>query len=130
MRVGLDTSVVLRLLIGEPRDQAETAADFLDSARRAGDQIVVDDLVVAEAYFALQHHYGVSKALALSSLARMFQAGEIVSSGRAASVLSGSFGSKPGFMDRMIHALYTQNDGEMVTFEKSAGKLAGVRLLQ
>jgi predicted nucleic acid-binding protein len=130
MRIGLDTSVVLRLLVGQPQDQAAVARDLLESVRRAGDQVVVDDLVVAEAYFALQRHYGVPKSVALSALRRMFEAGEVLSTGHAASVLSGSHGSKPGFVDRMIHAAYTKGGGQMATFEKSAGKLPGVKLLK
>ena len=58
MKAGLDTSVVLRLLLGQPADQAARAVAFLDELSRGGHHAVVSDLVVAEAYFALQHHYG------------------------------------------------------------------------
>ena len=50
MAIGLDTSVVLRLLIGEPRAQAEVARRRIERALVAGEKVVVTDLVVAEAF--------------------------------------------------------------------------------
>ena len=131
MKVGLDTSVVLRLLVGAPKDQWQRAIDLLEALARKGDEPVVSDLVVAETYFALQHHYGVPKNEALQVLRRMFAEGEIVSSGSAAEVLvkSGLATAKLGFVDRMIHSTYKQLGGVMVTFEQSAKKLPSVRVL-
>lgn len=132
MKVGLDTSVVLRLIVGQPENQTRVAVAFLDEIRRAGQQAVVDDLVVAEAYFAAQYHYGVPKASTLATLHRMFQAGEIIATGQAARILPmpGLASSKPGFVDRLIHASYTASGETMATFEKAAGKLARVRVLK
>jgi predicted nucleic acid-binding protein len=132
VKVGLDTSVVLRLIIGQPEDQTRVAISFLDEIRRAGHQAVVNDLVIAEAYFAAQYHYGVPKAAALAALHRMFQAGEIIATGPAARILSmsGLASAKPGFVDRLIHASYTDSGQTMATFEKSAAKLERVRVLK
>ncbi|HEY5961796.1 MAG TPA: PIN domain-containing protein, partial [Polyangiaceae bacterium] len=129
--VGLDTSVVLRLLVGEPEDQSQKAIAFLEMLARQGKKPVVSDLVVAETYFALQHHYGVPKKDALQALRLMFSEGEIASSGAAAEVLvtSGLASAKPGFVDRLIHRAYTDGGGTMATFESSAKKLPSVRLL-
>ena len=77
MTFGLDTSVLLRLLVGRPPAQTARAVAFLDDVARHGDRAVVSDLVVAETYFALQHHYGVPKAQALSALHQLFAGGEI-----------------------------------------------------
>ena len=131
MKAGLDTSVVLRLLLGQPVDQAARAVAFLDELARAGHQAVVADLVVAEAYFALQHHYGVSKHDALLGLRRLFADGEIKPLGAVAEVLAveGLASAKPGFVDRLIHGAYAGAAGEMVTFEKAAAKLKAVRVL-
>lgn len=131
MKTGLDTSVVLRLLLGQPADQAARAVAFLDSLSRGGHQAVVSDLVVAETYFALQHHYGVSKQDALLGLRRLFAAGEIKPLGEAAEVLATDrlASAKPGFVDRLIHGAYANAAGDMVTFENAAGKLKSVRVL-
>ena len=79
--------MVLRLLLGQPREQAVRAVAFLDELAHAEHRAVVSDLVVAEAYFALQHHYGVSKQDALMGLRRLFADGEIEPLGAAAQVL-------------------------------------------
>ena len=131
MKAGLDTSVVLRLLVGQPADQAARAVAFLDELLLGGHDAVVSDLVVAEAYFALQHHYAVSKPDALMGLRRLFADGEIKPLGAVAGVLAadGLAAVKPGFVDRLIHGAYTAATDEMVTFEKAAGKLKSVRVL-
>lgn len=51
MKAGLDTSVVLRLLLGQPADQAARAVAFLDERSRGGHHAAVSDLVVAETGF-------------------------------------------------------------------------------
>ena len=132
MNVGLDTSVLLRLMVGQPEKQTEVAVRFLDDIRKAGHQAVVSDLVAAEAYFAMQYHYGISKASALAALRRMFQAGEVLASGHAGQVLEipSLESAKPGFVDRLIHTAYTSGSGQMATFEKAAGKLPDVMLLK
>lgn len=131
MKVGLDTSVVLRLLLGQPTDQSQRAVAFLEAVTRRGDQAVVSDLVVAEAYFALQHHYEVPKNEALVALRRMFADGEIESQGVATEVLAmeGLASAKPGFVDRLIQGAYISKGGSMATFEKASGKLKSVRVL-
>ena len=131
MNTGLDTSVVLRLLIGKPPEQAEAAVGLLNELRQIGEHAAVSDLVVAEAYFALQFHYGVTKADAIKALSDMFEEGEVVATGQAGKVLTqpGLANAKPGFVDRIIHASYAAGGAAMVTFEKSAGKLSDVRVL-
>ena len=131
MKIGLDTSVVLRLLIGQPADQAQRAVAFLEETARRGDQAVVSDLVVAESYFALQYHYGVPKKQALLALRRMFGDGEIEPQGVASEVLAtdGLASAKPGFVDRLIQGAYVSAGGSMATFEKACGKLKSVRVL-
>ena len=131
MKVGLDTSVVLRLLLGQPADQSQRAVAFLEAVTRRRDQAVVSDLVVAEAYFALQYHYEVPKNEALVALRQMFADGEIESQGVATEVLAmeGLASAKPGFVDRLIQGAYISQGGSMATFEKASGKLKSVRVL-
>ena len=132
MRVGLDTSVILRLLTGEPAAQARSAWQAIVETQSAGGKAVVSDMVVSEAYFALQHHYAVPKGEALAQLRALFVSGDLVAAGCAAAVLAtpGLAGAKPGFVDRMIHAEYVRDFDRMLTFEKAARKLPRTRLLQ
>jgi predicted nucleic acid-binding protein len=131
MKVGLDTSVVLRLLTGQPEDQAERAVAFLDALARRGDRAVVSDLVVAETYFALQHHYHVPKNETIAALRRLFDDGEVESEGVAPEVLAlGRLASaRPGLVDRLIHGGYLTGAGGMATFEKASERLDSVKVL-
>ncbi len=127
---GLDTSFVLRLLLGEPIDQTAKAVEKLDELKGRGDKGAVSDLVVSEAYFALQYHYDVPKQLALNKLREFLQSSEIEATGQSLDVLAQSnLGrAKPGFVDRMIHAEYLQTTSGMLTFEKAAAKLNKVTI--
>ncbi len=128
MTVGLDTSVVVRLLVGEPADQAARAVRLLDDLQRRGDVAAVSDLVVAETYYAIHYHYGVRKTEALRALRSMFDDGEVKSLGVAAEVLetAGLASAKPGFIDRLIHRGYTTTGSRMASFERAAARLGSV----
>ena len=131
MRVGLDTSVVLRLLVGQPKDQTERAVEFLDELSQRGDEPVMSDIVAAEVYFALQHHYGISKRNSLAGMRSLFKSGEIKPLGAVTEVLAinGIASAKPGFVDRLIHAAYLQDAEALATFEKASKKLKSARVL-
>ncbi len=131
MKVGLDTSVILRLLTGEPEEQAKRALDEVQALIQQGSVLLVSDLVVSEVYFALQHHYGVPKSEALTLIDQFLSDSGIQSIGAAATVLAvpNLATAKPGFIDRLIHAEYKSSAPEMLSFEKAAGRLSGVRVL-
>ena len=78
MTFGLDTSVVLRLLTGQPQELAERALARYQEGVAAGDRFCVSDVVAAEAYFALQQHYRKTKGEALTAL-KGFSEGEGIS---------------------------------------------------
>jgi predicted nucleic-acid-binding protein len=130
--VGLDTSVVLRLLAGDPRDLALEALRFLLDRRAAGDRLRVSELVLAESYYALQHHYGVAKRDALIALRQLLATPAIEADGQVAELLatSGLASAKPGFIDRLILGGYLRGGAERVaTFERAAAKLPGALVL-
>jgi predicted nucleic acid-binding protein len=128
---GLDTTTALRLLTGQPPAQAEKAKDFVIRARRAGEKTYVFDLVVAEAYHALQFHYGVPKKVARRQVLAMLSSGLVLpqAGGHAIHALIDAGRGGAGVVDRMIHARYAAADMETVTFDTRLGKLARARLL-
>jgi predicted nucleic-acid-binding protein len=130
--MGLDTSVVLRLLTGEPESLAVLATRRVESRLLRGDTVLVSDLVVSEAYFALQHHYGLSKARALDVLGEFLRQSGIEAVGSAKRILGTAnlAAARPGLVDRLIHAEYQQVADEMLTFEKAAARLPRARVLQ
>lgn len=131
MSAGLDTSVVLRLLVGEPGAQAAKAHVLLDQLTERNEVALISDLVVSEVYFALQYHYQVPKKEALSVLRDFLNSPEIENDGVALNVLAipKLESAQPGFVDRIIHEQYRGSVGEMVTFEKAAKKLPDTTVL-
>lgn len=129
--VGLDTTVVLRLLVGEPEKQAKIAVEALDAISGAGGKMHVSDLVLSETYYALQFHYKVPKEEAIAALRNLTKSEEMECSTIARFVLTQTnlHSANPGFVDRLIHAQYQATGIPMLTFEKAAKKLPDTRLL-
>ena len=131
MRTGLDTSVVLRLLVGEPAAQAAAARSWLTELLKAGHAVVVSDIVIAESYHAMVYHYGFSKKDALAALFKMLVSRTVTATGQAAAVLLEEklATATLGFVDRLIHAGYLASGNQWATFEKGAAKLPKTVLL-
>ncbi len=131
--VGLDTSVVLRLLVGAPADQARAALGFVRQSLAAGRRVVASDLVVSEAYFALHAHYDVPKPEAVAALLEMLRSGLVEpADGPAITRALETATREPaklGFVDRLIHAQYERISATLVTFERAAARLAGTTVL-
>ncbi|MEN9507837.1 MAG: hypothetical protein RLZZ621_400 [Gemmatimonadota bacterium] len=134
--IGLDTSVVLRLLIGEPVAESEAAQALLAEVAAANERCHLHDLVVAESWHALRAHYGVPDVEAARALLLLVDDPVIVASPAARQALAavsnvavGNTGGA-GFMDRLIHAAYEGHGHIFATFDRKAGKLPGARLLR
>ena len=127
----LDTSVALRLLTRDPAPLFKAAAAFLSEQVDQGTPLAVCDLVVAEAYFALQHHYGFPKAEALAAL-RDFAGHpgiEMSPITREILTLPNLATAKPGFVDRLIHGASHAAGQTLVSFEKATRKLPATLVL-
>ncbi len=134
MKVGLDTSVVVRLLTGEPVELAERAlAAVTRITSTEGCLVAVSDLVVAETYYALQFHYRVPKAAALFALRSLLTSPGFAPTRRLTEILETPKleAAKPGFVDRLIRAEYLDSGaGEVLTCEKDAGRLPNMRVIR
>lgn len=133
MTYGLDTSIVLRLLTGEPGELALQAVRRVAALLEQGVECVIGDLVAAEAYYALQFHYKMPKDEALAALLRLGEEGDgLRFSAAAGKVLSvpGLAQANPGFVDRLIHAGYQRDGIVMLTCETAAKKLDGVEVIR
>ncbi len=106
LHAGLDTSVLLRLLVGQPEDQYSTALEFLAGIEEAGGRVLVSNLVIAESYFACQHHYGLGKSDVMAGLHSLLSKPTFLVHPDALELLGreGIGSAKPGFLDRLIHA--------------------------
>ena len=131
MSVGLDTSVVLRLLTGTPPEQAASAGALV---AEADTPVSISDLVIAETYFALRHHYAVPHGSAVRAMAELLADPRIGTPGIGRAVLlettaRGSARTKPGVIDLLIHADYARDGLDLVTFDRELGRVPGVRVL-
>jgi predicted nucleic acid-binding protein len=122
--LGLDTSVVVRLLVGAPERLAKTARRRLERAVEAGEKIFVSDLVIAEAYFALQHHYGIPKLRARALLKQFVESG-VVEADPATITADLSASPGAGLVDRLVHSRYRGLGAATLTFERKQGALEG-----
>ena len=133
MRYGVDTSIILRVLTGKPESLASVVRTRIEGLWLDGVVLDVCDLVVSEAYFALQHSYRLSKASALNALAKLsVHPGFRLSSQVIAALQTPDLATaKPGFLDRVIHDTYvTDDESVMLTCEKDARKLGGVEVVK
>jgi len=132
MKVGLDASVVLRLLLGSPEEQARQAEVFLDSLQKQGHQPVVSDLVVAEVYRRLHYEHRVPPEEIVTALKALFEGGEVKCLGVAVDLLKtgGIAVISPGFLDRLIHRQYQKDAEQMASFDQAAQRLNGVKVLR
>lgn len=127
----LDTSALMRLLVQQPREQYVIASGFLEEKLVNGVLIYVCDLALAEAYFAMQNFYKVTKADAIELLRRFTLIEGITVSPHALQVLSMAnlASAKPGFVDRLIHGVAAEAGQTLVTFEKAGKNLTDTVVL-
>lgn len=129
--ISLDTSCVLRLLVAQPPELFRIASVFLAEQHAAGGGIHVSDLVLTEAYFALQAFYQLSKSEAIDAIVSFGVASGVTLTATAREVLAlpNLASAKPGFVDRLIHGESHAAGHTLVTFEKAAKKLPATLVL-
>lgn len=102
-RFGIDTSVLMRLLTGDPEP------DFVHCVRRLtalledeGAKVLASNQVVGEAYIAVQHHYGVSKPEARATLLDVLRSGLVTPLNGQSALTALETPSGSGLLDRLI----------------------------
>nr|WP_328988130.1 PIN domain-containing protein [Thiorhodovibrio winogradskyi] len=124
--------MVLRLLVQEPKPLYQCASIFLEERCAAGASVLVSDLVLAEAYFALQSFYRMSKQDALRTLAAFIATPgiQVTPGAKTALQLPNLASANPGFVDRLIHGEAHAQGRRLISFEKAARKLDQVIVLK
>ena len=128
-RYGIDTSVLVRLITGEPPDAFAHCVERLHALVVSGAEIFASNQVIGEAYVAVQHHYDVSETDARSELSRALTSGLVAPlNGRAViEALEASGG--PGLFDRLIADDYSRADLQVLTLDRRMATLPAVRLV-
>ena len=126
---GIDTSVLVRLLTGDPETDFEYCVSKLRGLLDEGGEVFASNQVIGEAYVVLQHHYGVSKADARAALLDALGSGLVSpSNGRSVMAALKAFGG-PGLFDRLIADDYSRAGLEVLTLDRKMAKLDDVRRL-
>jgi len=129
-RYGIDTSVLVRLITGQPADA------FADCVRKLGTlvegegaEVFASNQVVGEAYVAAQHHYGIPGGDVRTALLGALQSGLVapLNGGSVLDALQASDG--PGLFDRLITDDYARAGVEVLTLDRKMAALPGVRTL-
>lgn len=129
-RFGIDTSILVRLLTGEPREEfLDCVAGLIALVEHEGSEIFASNQVIGEAYVAVQHDYQVSKTDARDGLLEVLRSGLLSPlNGRAVFEALEAPGS-PGLFDRLIADDYSRAGLEVLTLDRRMAKLAGVARL-
>ena len=128
---GIDTSILVRLVTGEPTaDFEKSVAVLTRMVEREGAQIFASNMVIGEAYMALQHHYGVTKPVARSALRSVLTSG-LVQPLRGQPVLDALVSRKGcGLLDRLIAGDYQSAGLTTLTLDRKMASLPSVKRLQ
>ena len=124
---GLDTSALLRIATQQPADLAASVTDRIQSILDGGATVCVSDLVVFEAYYALQHSYHATKAEAITAILAISRQPGFKFSETAISALSRPNADRmsPGLIDRMIAGEYAACGLRVLSCEKDFRRLEG-----
>ena len=129
MRYGTDTSVLMRLLTGQPAESFEYCVRRLSALVEGGAEIFASNQVIGEAYIALQHHYGVTRQDARAALIDVLRSG-LVSPLNGQSVLSALEASnRPGLFDRLIANDYSRAGLKALTLDRRMSGLPNSQYL-
>lgn len=125
MTYGLDTSVVLRLATNDPADLSQRTVDRIRQLRENGNDFIISDVAINEIYYALQHHYQLSKMDAIETIRAIAASPGFSVSPEAMAALETpeAWKASPGMIDRMIANGYAARGYVTISCERSFAKL-------
>ncbi len=123
---GIDTSVFVRVLTGPPAVDYQTTIKRLAALRAAqAEHITVANIVIAEAYAVLQHHYALSKADARAAILSALTSGLIEPADGDAVLDALRETKEPGLTDRLITLDYAHRRASVLTLDRKMAILPG-----
>ena len=129
----VDTCILMRLAAGDPADQFAKTVEALENLlnRHTGLRIVAHNMVIGEAYIALQKHYGFTKPESRDSLAGVLTSGLVEPlDGEAALEVIDSAAKGAGLMDRLILLdSHTRQTAPLLTLDAALARVLGAESL-
>ena len=129
-RFGIDTSVLVRLLTGEPEADYALCVSKLRALIEDEDaELFASNQVIGEAYIAVQHHYGVSKDEARDGLLNVLRSGLVapLNGGSALAAIYARQGA--GLLDRLITDDYARVGLSVLTLDRKMSALPSAQRL-
>ena len=129
-RFGIDTSILVRLLTGDPEDDFERCVSKLAALIERDDaEIFASNQVIGEAYIALQHHYGIAKTDARAALASVLKSGLVTPLNRPGVFAALEADSGCGLLDRLIADDYRRAGLITLTLDRKMAALKDAQRL-
>ena len=129
-RFGIETSILVRLLTGDPKEEFESCVRALSALiEDEAAQVFASNQVIGEAYIAVQHHYGVSKPDACAALASVLRSGLVAPLNGLGVIAALETAGGCGLLDRLIAEDYTRASLAVLTLDRRMALLPGARLL-
>ena len=126
-RFGIDTSVLVRLLTGEPEASFEFCVTKLSAlVENEAAEIFVSNQVIGEAYIAVQHHYGVSKNNARAGMLEVLRSGLVAPLNGEAVLAALEEVGGAGLLDRLIADEYSRRGLQVLTLDDRMAALPDV----
>ncbi len=130
-RYGIDTSVFIRLLTGEPEAEYQKTVKAFERRMEVEPkaEFFASNQVIGEAYMALQHHFGIAKADAKAAMCDVLTSG-LCSPQNGSSVFNALRADKGcGLLDRLIADDYAAHSMKTLTNDAKMSRLANAEKL-
>ena len=129
-RYGIDTSVLMRLVTGDPdAGFRQVVSRLTERLERKQAEIFASNQVIGEAYVALQHHYGASRLEARNGLISVLTSGLVAPLHREAALDALRARTGCGLLDRLIAQEYRQLGMITLTLDRKMAALPDVQHL-
>ncbi len=130
--IGIDTNVLVRVIVADDPGQAAVARDFIRDRCTPDDPGFVSNIVLAELAWILAQSYGYSRIEIADAIERIMETLQlqVESPTDVASALADYRAGPAGFSDCLIgHINHTADCSHTVTFDRKAAKLPGFKRL-
>lgn len=128
-RIGIDTSILVRLVTGDPPDAYAYCVERLHALAAGGDEVYASNQVIGEAFMAVRYHYGVTSADARTELSNTLKSGLVTPLNGPAVLEALASTGGPGLFDRLISNDYRRSGLETLTLDRQMASLSGAQLL-
>jgi len=128
-RIGIDTSILVRLVTGQPPDVYSLCVERLTSLVADGAEIFASNQVIGETFVVVQHHYGAKKEDARAEIRNTLSSGLVAPLNGQAVLEALEASTGPGLFDRLIANDYSRADLQILTLDRKMAALPAVRLL-